>query len=220
MSNLKGVRNLLIAFGVGVAILVVSTLLINFFHKPTGVEEVNNTICQPSVEAYQKNIQKRQYITLIENAPSYASQSKFVKNYSVTIKRTGEIACGYLYVRARNDGQPLDNKYNSIYINPQNFGGHLLLSRSMQIPNPITKTTEVLLPLNAISYLPNLPYNPSAQDFRIADWVKLLNVTDQINFRIALSTQNSSGVIDEVRIAYTCWNPLTGKETQDCQLSK
>jgi hypothetical protein len=215
----KAVSKLIIIFIIGVAVLVVSSWLINRSKEPMGIEEINNTICQPSYESYQQDIKKGQYVNLLENAPSYASQKKFVKDYSINIKRTGEIVCGYLYVRARNNGQPLDKKYNSIYVNPQNLGGHLLLSRSITISNPVAKTTEILLPLSAIPFLPKIPYDPTAQNYRIADWSKLLNVTDQINFRIGLSTQELTGVIDEIKIAYTCWNPQSGKITHDCQLS-
>jgi len=213
-KSLEVAGNLLAFFAVGVTMLVIATLIVNRFKKP----EIPD--CSYSFGSYQNLVKKGQYIDLLKNAPSYASQGEIKPIYPITIKRKGEIACGYLYVRVRNNGHPLNEAYDSIYINPQDLGGHLLRSRSISIPNPIAQTTEILLPLNEIPFLPHVPYNPTASKFEVADWVKLLNVTNQIKFWIGLSTQDTTGMIDEVRIAYKCWNSKTGEETHDCKLSK
>lgn len=217
----------ILIFIIGAAIILSTGWIANKLRKPEVIEKkeviekvISQLECPNNVEAYQDLIKKGQFVNLLENVSSYAANGKFVKDYKVVINKTGEIACGYLYVRARNDGKPLDEKYNSIYINPHDLGGHLLRSRSILILDPIANKTEILLPLNAIPFLSELPYNPMSQNYRIADWIKLLNAINQIKFNIALSTQDSAGFIDEVKIVYKCWNSQIGKETQDCQLSK
>ncbi|MBI5306713.1 hypothetical protein HZB04_03995 [Candidatus Wolfebacteria bacterium] len=217
----------ILIFIIGAIIILSTGWAANKFRKPEIIEKkevvekvISQLECPNNFEIYQDLIKKGQFVNLLENASSYATNGKFIKDYEITINKTGEIACGYLYVRARNDGKPLDEKYDSIYINPHDLGGHLLRSRSILILNPIVNKTETLLPLNAISFLSELPYNPMSQNYRIADWVKLLNAINQIKFNIALSTQDPTGFIDEVKIAYKCWNSQIGKETQDCQLSK
>jgi len=170
---------------------------------------------------YKDLVNGGQSVVLVKNVSTYASLGELVNLQEIKLKRSGEgeVACGYLYARANKDGKPLEDKFESIYVSPQEFGGHLLNRKGMPILDPITRATEVLLPLNAIPYLPRVPFDADAQDFRIADWVKLLNVTNEVVFRIGLSVGDSRGAIEEVRIAYKCWNPEIGRETQDCQLS-
>lgn len=224
---MKAILQTIVIFIVGALIIVSVSWLVNIFRTPEVIEKekiiekiLSGPECPRSFEAYKTLVGGGQSFQLLKDAPSYAFQGKFIKDYTITVNRTGEIACGYLYVRAKNDGRPLNEKYDSIYVNPHELGGHLIRPRSVPIPNPIPNTTEILLPLNAIPYLPTVPYDPNAQNYRIADWVKLLNVTNQIWFKIALSVQDPTGIIEEIRIAYKCWDPATGKETQNCQLGK
>lgn len=51
-----------------------------------------------------------------------------------------------------------------------------------------------------------------------ADWAALLNVSETVKFEIALNTNNQFGFIDELSIAYKCWNPATGEENTGCKL--
>ncbi len=161
--------------------------------------------CSYSFNDYQKLLKKGQSITLVENAPSYALGGKFVKAYPVTVNRTRIMSCGYLYIRARG----LDPKYGSIYINLQNihnasesFGGHLLYRGAIPIPNRLAVVTEVLLPLNAISYVPHVPFNPDTKNFKTSNWITVLNSTDKVKFYIALSSLDTNSIIEEAKIVY------------------
>lgn len=179
---------------------------------------ISTPTCLGSEAEYRELIEKGQSVLLSQNQWSHASTGRFVGDKRVIARRGGEIACGYLYVEAHKGSSPLDEKYDSIYVNPQGLGGHIVRSRSLEVSGVETKT-QVLLPLDSISYLPKVPYDSESQDFEIADWVKLLNASPKIEFWIALSALSPNSVIDEVRIAYKCWDPSTGKEATDCQLS-
>lgn len=226
---MKPIIQFLVILGVGIATILGTIWFANQIKEPQVVEKIVEKpvvlplpTCPRSFEIYQNLVKGDQSVQLIENKKSYASGGKLTLSYEVPVKRSGQglVACGYLYVKARVGNQKLDEKFDSIYIDPQGFGGHLLRPRSMPIPNSTEYVTEILLPLDAVPYLPTVPYDPNAQGYKIADWARLLNVSDELKFTIALSTLNRSGVIDEVRIAYKCWDSNTGLETQDCQLSK
>lgn len=213
---------------VGAVVIISTILLANLIKEPEVVEKIvekpvtlKAPECPEDFRVYQELIEKGQSIQLLENARSYASQERFAKDYEITLNRSGddEIACGYLYVRAAKNGESLDKKYDSIYVNPQGLGGHILRPKSISIINPIQNTTEILLQLRSVSYLPNIPYQPDAQNYRVTNWVKLLNAVDQIVFHVGLSTQDVRGIIEDLRIAYKCWNPEIGEETRGCQLS-
>jgi len=161
--------------------------------------------CSYSFNDYQNLLKKGQLIILVENGPSYALGGKFVKAYPVTVNRTGIISCGYLYIRVRG----LDPKYGSIYINLQNvhnatesYGGHLLYRGAIPIPDRLALVTEVLLPLNAISYIPHVPYNSDTKDFKTSNWITVLNSTDKVKFHIALSSLNPNSIIEDAKIVY------------------
>lgn len=213
---------------VGAAIVVGTTWITNLLKKPLVVQ---NTIekpiivqppqCPNNFSSYKDLLNLNQSVRLVKDLNTYASNGKFIHSISVNITRSGaaKIACGYLYVRAGIDGHSLDQKYDSVYISPQELGGQILRSKSIAIPNPIINTTELLLPLETVSYLPSLPYNPDAQNYRIANWVYLLNTANNISFRIGLSTLDPRGIINEITIAYKCWDPNTGQPSNDCQLS-
>lgn len=206
----------------GLFAIVVSYVLKSVvFDNKTDEESVvvKAPVCDGGFEEYKNLVDKKQNIVLVKNKSSYAQEGKFVGLRKVITRRQGEIACGYLFVSANKDTGILDEKYDSIYVNPQGFGGHLLRPRSLEITNKTANTTEVLFNLNNIAYLTDIPYRPDSQDFEISDWSKLLNVTSKVEFMIGLSTTNPSGTINEVQIAYKCWNPETGEETNDCQLA-
>lgn len=215
-------------FFVGAGIITFTAWMVNRFREPEVIERVTEKVvekpvratlgCPRSYELYKALVDGRQYLPLLENARMYAAGGDFVNDRYVTVERTGNIACGYLYVRARKNGSPLEDRYESVYINPHDFGGHLLARRSMPVASPIPGKTEILLELNAIPYLPGLPYNPNAQNFRVANWVNLLNASGEIVFHVGLSAADPRGFVEEVGIAYKCWDPSTGLETQDCQL--
>ncbi|MFA5954666.1 MAG: hypothetical protein WC817_03975 [Patescibacteria group bacterium] len=176
-------------------------------------------VCDRTQVEYEKLVAKGQSVVLTQNQVSYALGSKFIGSKKIVARRGGEIACGYLFAEAHKGSSPLDPKYDSIYIDPQGFGGHLLRSKGIEMTNNDVIKTRVLLPLNAVPYLPSIPYNPDSQDFEVADWARILNAASHVGFTTALSSLNKNAAIDEVRIAYKCIDSATGKETSDCQLS-
>lgn len=177
-------------------------------------------LCTGGFEEYIKLKNQNKSITIVNNQKSYASKNSFVGSKDSTILISGEddIACGYLYIKASKSNKPLDNKYDSVYVNPQDFGGHILRNKGILYQNTDTYT-ESLIPLDAVSYLPNIPYDPEAQNFRVANWVNLLNVNSHLKFITGLSTTDTKGNIEEISIAYKCWNAKTGLESENCQLS-
>ena len=173
--------------------------------------------CERSFAEYEKLVQDGQSLVVLADTKSYAVSGDLLSKRKI-VRRNGELACGYLYARASKGNKPLDEVYDSIYISPQELGGHLIRPRGITIDKKQDNKTEILLPLSSIPYLPSVPYNPQAQNFEIADWVKLFNAAQKIKVDIGLSTLSTAGFIEEVRIAYRCWNPDTGKETHECSL--
>lgn len=208
---------------IGAFILMIAffTGIIIFWNSTKSSKEVliKPPQCENTFAEYQNLVEKGQSVLLTPKQYSYAIGGKFIGDKKVLTRRQGEVACGYIFVSANKGTKPLDDTYDSIYINPQGLGGHLLRSRGISIENPENTATQVLFSLDNISYLPNVPYNPNAQNFEIANWVNLINASNKTEFIIALSTTSSVGVINEVRVAYKCYNPETGQETKDCQLS-
>lgn len=176
--------------------------------------------CDSSFEEFTDLKSKGQYLELVSNHNTYASAGEFVnlKDTTVNISGKDDVACGYLHLKANRGGSSLHELYDSFYINPHQFGGHLLRAKGILNRNYETET-EVLIPLDAVSYLPGLPYNPEAKDFRIANWVNLLNVNSHVTFSLALSVEDPSAILETVGIAYKCWDQETGEESTGCQLS-
>lgn len=172
--------------------------------------------CLSTFDDYQKIKQDGQTITLLENLNSYGiAGDGFAKMKTVTVKRIGsgsEVACGYLHLLGTKDEKPLDS-WENFYVKAGEFGGHL--SNDGAIMNQKTSTsTETLWNLNNISFRKDKNTNALSK----ADWSALLNVSDMIDFDIALNTTNTKGSIIEVSITYKCWNPDTGNITKDCNL--
>lgn len=176
-------------------------------------------VCEKSAIGFEELKKKGQFLQLTTNKPSYG-KGGFVSNIEPTVLISGsdDVACGYLYIRVSKSGKELERRYESIYINPQGFGGHILWDRSISVKDG-KSFTEALVPLDTVSYLPGLPFKPEAKNYRIADWSKLLNVNSHVKFSLGLSTPDVGGKIEEVSIAYKCWNSTTGEESTDCQLS-
>ncbi len=213
---------------IGSAIILLTSFISNQFKKPDVIEKsvikevlIQTPSCSGTYEEFKKLEELGQSIQLINNVPMHAQNGQLVNVRDVYVNRSGDgqIACGYLYVRVRKDGKPFDEKYDSVYINPQGFGGKLLSRKgSILIPNPEANKTEFLLPLNSISYIPKGPFDPNAQNYRVADWVKILNSSNQVQFSIGLSTNHLEGTFENATIVYKCWDQATGKETNGCQL--
>lgn len=220
---------------VGIVFIITATFLVKLI-TPKEIEEdevkdivkdiikekeilISQPKCEQNVNSYEDLLEKRQFVKIADEKVSYAENGKFVGSIQSVVTRTGngEVGCGYLYIKVSKNSKPINKEWDSIYINPHDFGGHLLREKSILHKNE-EKYTEVLFSLDSISYLSGL-YNHNAQNYKIADWVKLLNVNNYVQFNIGLSVEDYSGYINEIIIAYKCWNPETGEESQNCQLS-
>ncbi|KKQ41961.1 MAG: hypothetical protein US61_C0036G0009, partial [Parcubacteria group bacterium GW2011_GWE2_37_8] len=142
---------------------------------------------------------------------------EFVNSQVVIAKSetaTSKVACGYLFIRAGTETVGALQSWEDVYINPNAFGGHLL-SKSAFSVNDGQSYSEYIYSLDKIQYW------RSIQDHSIltADWASLLNVSPEVSFTIALNTNDHTGFIDEVSIAYKCWDPATGEENTGCRLS-
>lgn len=211
-------------FGLGIAAIWITSL----FSKPAPSEEVIREIvkevvlkkpsCPDTFDEFSKLRESGQIVILAQNLNSYGENGGFVNPKITIVKSSGsgsQVACGYLYVKAHGEGgRPLQIKWEHPYIKPGQFGGHLETETSI-IPSQDNKMSEFLFNLAKISYRTGNSNTPAKK----ADWAALLNVSDRIEFEIALNTTDKAGVIEEVSIAYQCWSQENGQITHDCRLS-
>lgn len=150
----------------------------------------------------------------------HAENGGFVNSQVVITKnetKESKVACGYLFVRAgTGTNNPLQS-WENVYINPNDFGGHIN-PKDQVGPGDVGPYSEYLFPLNRIQYWKTRAERARG-NLSNADWAALLNVSERVSFTIALNTTNESGFIDELSIAYKCWNPATGEENVGCKLS-
>jgi hypothetical protein len=148
----------------------------------------------------------------------YATNGQFVNSQIVVTKSetaTSKVACGYLYVRAGTANGALKS-WENVYINPNEFGGHLDPSNQIG-PGDGNNYSQYVFPLNDINYWKGLDYSKGSE--LTADWAALLNVSPQVTFVVALNTEDKTGFIDGLSIAYKCWDPATGQENDGCKLN-
>lgn len=171
--------------------------------------------CADSTNAYQKLREQGKVVTLVDDVTSYGANGVFPNIEVVlvnSIRKGSEVACGYLFLKGSTSGSALED-WENFYVKPDQFGGHIETKNPISI-NDRDGYTEQLFNLNDISYR----LKQKDTEIRDADWTALLNVSDRIEFSIALNTLDKSGFIDEVSIVYQCWNPDTGELTDDCEL--
>ena len=174
--------------------------------------------CGPDFASYSELTQQSGHVVKLigERKNMYAAGGKFVNSEVVLAKSetaTSKVACGYLFVRAGTTNDGALQKWQNLYINPNGFGGHINPESAVSV-NDGEGYSEYLYALNKIQYWPN----HSRQEIRTADWAALLNVSETVPFDIAFNGEDKTGFIDEVSIAYKCWNPVTGEENSDCRL--
>jgi hypothetical protein len=214
---IKGIGTVILAF-IFVALSAFIYSKVSYVSTPTTLPS-NGVVCPKDSQSYVQTKAKKNII-LLSNEQSYGkAQGDFIKQYNVTIERSGlnsQIACGYLFYSLSVKSKPI-HSYENLYMTPslgKQFGGHIYPNGDNLISSDVTATsTEMLFPLNEISYDGN-----ERQNLEQADWASLLDVTNKIDFTIALNTTDSTGQINSVEIAYKCWNPQTGQETDDCNL--
>ena len=174
--------------------------------------------CAGTSDEFNKLKSQGNYVTLVKglNGTYGIAGDGFVNDKEVRVNRTGtgsEIACGYLYIDAGVGNRPLNEKYENTYIASGDFGGHLENSAAI-VDKTVASSTELLFSLENIQYRKG----KTTTDVYTADFASLLNVSNYLDFDIALNTLNPMGYINEVGIAYKCWNPQTGAVTNDCSL--
>ena len=175
--------------------------------------------CPADTDSYKQTKLNKNVVVLFDKQSAVGKNG--LQTYDVAVtksKSTSQIACGYLFYRIDNGGKPISEQYENLFMAPQNssqFGGHIVPQSYNSITDSsINGKTEILMPLDNISY-----DGTGRQNFQNVNWVALLNVSNEVDFTIALNTLNPAGHIDSIEFAYKCWNPMTGKETQDCNLN-
>lgn len=219
--NLKNTLKVILQVAIILVVGGISMWIASLFVSKTKVQPVPAVVTCPN--DYNSYLQAKavKNIGLLSNKSSYGVNGSFAgHDYTVSLKRTGlnsQIACGYLFYKISVGNKPIEQKYENLRMLPtdsKQFGGQILPNEKTAVSiNEVANKTEILIPLN------NIPYDGTDRiNIKQADWASLLNVADQISFDIALNTISPLGRIDSVEIAYKCWNPQTGQETNDCNL--
>lgn len=218
-QNKKHLVQIVIQIVVILAIGSGSIWLASFFSKEEAPK--TTTIGCPSDSKSYEEIRNNKNLVLLSNQSSYGVNGSFTgHDYNVLVKRSGlqsEIACGYLFYRISIGDKPIEQASEGLFMIPtssKQFGGHIMADSEYVISaSENNGKTEVLIPLNAVYHDGTARVN-----IKKSNWASLLNVSDQISFNLALNTIRQTGRIDSVEIAYKCWNPKTGEETNDCLL--
>lgn len=137
--------------------------------------------------------------------------NSIVGSTTVTLRREGKIARGYLLIRASVDNGRALTVYDSVYVKLNYVGGHLLRNKSLSVPT--SSGTTLLYPLNSIPYLPDIPYDETRAG-RTSDWLSIINNSGDPVVLAFLSSARENGLLKEVTFAYEC-----DKETPDCVVS-
>jgi hypothetical protein len=174
--------------------------------------------CALDTQSFEQTKANKDVVLLSNFMSSVSNENVLLKN--VVLKRTGlqsQIACGYIFYRLSVKGRAFQSQYEDLYMAPtdsKQFGGHIIPTDKNTISTKVVDgKMEVLLPLNAV------PYDGKERVvIKQVDWVSLLNVSSEMSFQIFLNTMDDRGQIDDLEIAYKCWNPQTGHETDDCKL--
>ena len=223
-TKIKAIIQIVIILAIGLVAMWFASLFTKEDSKEDIAKEIVKEIvvkkpsCPDTTDTFNTLRNSGQIVTLVTNLNTYGENGAFVNPKITVIKSTGsgsQIACGYLYVKAHGkDGRALQVQWEHPYVKPGQFGGHLE-TRDSIIPQVDGEAGEFLFNLLKINYkLAN-----SDTEIRRADWASLLNVSDRIQFEIALNTIDKAGILEEGSIVYQCWSPETGQITHDCKLS-
>jgi len=177
--------------------------------------------CLADSQSYKSLIENNgQVVKLIGSKKSmYASNGRFINSRKVITKNETEkskVACGYLLVKAHTELYGALQSWENVYINPDNFGGHINSENQIGVGDA-REFSEYIFPLNEIQYWKTRAARGRG-GLSNADWASLLNVSKEVTFVIALNTEENSGFIDEISITYKCWDPTTGEENKECKL--
>lgn len=223
-----------ISTGIWVAVIALAIITIGAFIQnavrrlfaPTEISVTpapvyKSITCPDDIAAYNAlRENSSQVVKLIPKRKSmFAANGKFINSQIVIIKNETEeskVACGYLLVRAGTTSNGALRSWENVYINPNNFGGHINSENQIGIGDG-REFSEYVFSLNKIQYWKTRVDRARGNLSRV-DWASLLNVSEKVSFEIALNTNDRTGFIDEVSIAYKCWNPATGEENNGCKL--
>jgi hypothetical protein len=103
--------------------------------------------------------------------------------------------------------------WEDVVIYLDDYGGHIVPDNAVWVNNGAL-SSQYLYSLDKIKYWDTHFRN----NITSVDWASLLNVSDTVKFTITLNTENRTGFIDNISIAYKCWNPTTGEENKDCSI--
>jgi len=190
--------------------------------KPTISPPDNRLVisCPPDFLSYQKLVENQKSIVdLIKTkTPMYAENGEFHSKIVITKIETSKskVACGYLSIRAGTDTNGPLQSWENLYINPNEFGGHINDDNNIGSGDS-SKYSEYLFTLSKLNYWKTRNDRVNG-NLLTADWGVLLNVSQTIGFEIGLNTNDKTGFIDKFSIAYKCWNPETGEENTDCSI--
>jgi hypothetical protein len=208
-------------FGAALVFVLAAVFLSSKIEKTDNNDEVENQTAQEKITCpndFASFASTTKKVSLIENKPSNGAKG-VAKGYKVTLKRTGltsDIACGYLSYKISFAGRPIEQDYMSLSMKPtgSQFGGHIIPDEKRgALIGEVDSKTEVLMPLDTITF-DGLERNPIKE----VNWAALLNVTEQIEFEIALSADTPLGNLDSVEMGYKCINKETRRATEDCNL--
>lgn len=205
---------------IGAVIVVIVVAALGFFNwkqttsaPPSSAEQNqdnSNSVGQEEANypdlALLANLKK---LELAKDFVSWTPDSKVsadqVKNLNLVQK--GNLNEAYVYIKALVQDKKL-TKYDSLYLKVNGQGGHLFRPASLALPE--SEQTELLYPLEKISYLPNIPYDES----RTPNELNALNFfgdSKKINIYSFLSSWRT-GKILELSIFYGC------REGEECSL--
>lgn len=216
----------LVLFVVAFTVIIFVSKTINhlFVKKESGPLVIPNTRpvinCPDNFLSYQNLVENpKSVVNLISTStPMYAENQQFNSKIIITKIETekSKVACGYLFVSAGTKTNGPLQKWENLYINPNEFGGHINSDNSIGIGDS-TYSSTYLFSLSKINYWKNRSERVKG-NLLTADWGVLLNVSQQIGFEIGLNTNDTTGFIDRFSIAYKCWNPETGEQNWDCSI--
>lgn len=145
---------------------------------------------------------------IVYNFTNSAKGGEQTGSFQKKIIVSSNIGKGYLYVKASADGKALKAGEDDVYVKIygvlvgqyQEFGGHLIESKSLSTPKS-ENATELLYNLSDIKYKES--YKQSDVEIISGDWLKMFN-TGNTQFIVGFSSTEKIGVIEDLSIYYEC----------------
>jgi hypothetical protein len=215
----KGLIAALIALGIITAGAFIQVAVKNYY-GPKEASIYSVITCPEDLDSYKAVEDKGQIVHFFsEPQKSYAVNGSFdnANGFKTVVTKVdtskSKVACGYIYIKAHTTNGGLA-QYEDLYINPDNFGGHLDKSTNFG-PGDGNNFSEYYFSLSDIKYWER----KDRREVLEADWASLFNVSSKVTFKVALNTQDIGGTIDDIAIAYKCKDPKTGLENTGCKLT-